>query len=36
MTIAVIGLILGIGAGIVVLYYELEAITRDFAGTPVP
>jgi len=36
VAIGVIGLILGIGAGVVVLYYELEAIQHDFLGMPLP
>ncbi len=32
--IGAIGLALGIGAGAIVLYYELQAVRRDFTGMP--
>jgi len=34
MAIGAIGLLLGIGTGALFLYYELEAIGQDIAGTP--
>jgi putative ABC transport system permease protein len=35
VTIGMIGLVLGVATGAIFLYYELQAIGRDIAGTPV-
>ncbi|SPF42369.1 hypothetical protein SBA4_2920020 [Candidatus Sulfopaludibacter sp. SbA4] len=36
VAIGIIGLVLGIVVGMIVLYYEIQAIAHDFSGIPLP
>ena len=36
VAIGVIGLVMGIAAGAIFLYYELQALAHDFTGMPLP